>query len=85
MKMLCVTAIVCLMSAVEAVPVDAAKCAAGDWDVNLAEFPRLAGETDDSPRLCLPKYARLARQRRLRRRELTGNCDASKQGLRRCR
>ena len=24
--------------------------AAGEWDVNLADFPRLAGETDDSPR-----------------------------------
>ena len=47
----------------------AAGCAAGStlWDVNLADFPRLAGETDDSPRfvraisaapngvLCVPK------------------------------
>ena len=24
--------------------------AAGEWDVNLADFPRLAGETDDAPR-----------------------------------
>ena len=23
---------------------------AGDWDADLADFPRLAGETDDSPR-----------------------------------
>ena len=28
----------------------AATAMAGDWDANLADFPRLAGETDDSPR-----------------------------------
>ena len=24
--------------------------ASGDWDANLSDFPRRAGETDDSPR-----------------------------------
>ena len=40
MKMLCVAAIVGMMSVAEA----------GEWDANLADFPRLAGETDDAPR-----------------------------------
>ena len=36
-----------------AVSVMAAGCAfgaTGEWDVSLADFPRLAGEADDSPR-----------------------------------
>lgn len=40
MKMLCVAAIVGMMSVAEA----------GEWDANLSDFPRLAGETDDAPR-----------------------------------
>ena len=40
MKMLCVAAIVGMMSVAEA----------GEWDANLVDFPRLAGETDDAPR-----------------------------------
>ena len=50
MKMLCATAIVCLMSVSGAASVVSTTCAAGEWDANLAEFPRLSGETDDAPR-----------------------------------
>ncbi len=34
--------------------------ASGDWDANLSDFPRRAGETDDSPRFMRAVGANMA-------------------------